>query len=180
MCLPMSGNARLWVPGLQRKPRSYLSVRTGYLPLKSRGWVRLRSADPRAAPRIFLNMFSVPADIEGMIASIRLTRQIYAQEPLARLIAREHQPGEGVETDADLEAFIRANASHRAHPAGSCRMGTDEDAVVDPQLRVRGLDGLRIADASIMPALPRGNPNLACIMIGEKAADLVRGRAARL
>jgi choline dehydrogenase len=176
MCLPMSGNARLWVPGLQRKPRSYLSVRTGYLPLGSRGWVRLRSADPRAAPRTFLNMFSVPADMAGMIASIRLTRAIYSQEPLAKLIAREHLPGDGVKSDAELEAFIRANATHRAHPAGSCRMGTDEAAVVDPQLRVRGIDALRIADASIMPALPRGNPNLACIMIGEKAADLIRDR----
>jgi choline dehydrogenase len=81
-----------------------------------------------------------------------------------------------VKSDAELEAFIRANATHRAHPAGSCRMGTDEAAVVDPQLRVRGIDALRIADASIMPALPRGNPNLACIMIGEKAADLIRDR----
>lgn len=177
MCLPMSGNAGLWVPGLQRKPESFLSVRTGYLPLKSRGWVKLRSADPRDPPRIFLNMFSAAGDMEGMVRSIRLTRDIYAQEPLARLIDRETEPGDALQSDAELEAFIRANATHRAHPACSCRMGTDEMAVVDPQLRVHGIEGLRVADASIMPALPRGNPNLSCLMIGEKVADMIKRAA---
>jgi choline dehydrogenase len=176
MCLPLSGDARVWVPGLQRKPVSRLSVRTGYLPLKSRGWVRLRSADPRDPPRIFLNMFSAPGDIEGMVRSIHLTRSIYAQSPLRELIARENRPGGEVRSDAELAEFVRAHATHRAHPACSCRMGTDDGAVVDAALRVRGIDGLRIADASVMPALPRGNPNLACMMIGEKAADLIRGR----
>ena len=178
MCLPLSGDARLWMPGVHRKPDSFLSVRTGYLPLKSRGWVKLRSADPRAAPRIFLNMFSAPGDMAGMVRSIHLTREIYRQPPLARLIAREHLPGPQVRTDADVAAFVRANATHRAHPACSCRMGSDEDAVVDAQLRVHGIEGLRVVDASVMPSLPRGNPNLACMMIGEKAADLIRGRRA--
>jgi choline dehydrogenase len=176
MCLPLSGDARLWLPGLQRKQVSRLSVRTGYLPLKSRGWVRLRSADPRDPPRIFLNMFSEAGDMEGMIRSIHLSREIYAQSPLAELIAREHLPGEAVRSEAELTAYIRRHATHRAHPACSCRMGSDEGAVVDAELRVRGLDGLRVVDASVMPALPRGNPNLACMMIGEKAADLVLGR----
>jgi choline dehydrogenase len=173
MCLPLSGDANLWVPGLG-KPVSRLSVRTGYLPLKSRGWVKLRDNDPRSAPRIFLNMFSAPGDMEGMVESIHLTRQIYNQPPLARLIARENLPGDRCRTDAELADFVRRTATHRAHPGCSCRMGTDAGAVVDAQLRVRGIDGLRIADASIMPALPRGNPNLACIMIGEKCADMVR------
>jgi choline dehydrogenase len=175
MCLPLSGDARVWVPGLQRKPVSRLSVRTGYLPLKSRGWVKLRSADPRAPPRIFLNMFAQPGDIDGMIRSMRWTRDFYAQAPLSELIARENLPGAGVRSDAELADHIRRHATHRAHPAGSCRMGNDAGAVVDATLRVRGIDGLRIADASIMPALPRGNPNLACMMIGEKAADLING-----
>ncbi|MCB2065802.1 MAG: GMC family oxidoreductase N-terminal domain-containing protein [Erythrobacter sp.] len=174
MFLPMSGDARLWVPGLQRRSPPRLSVRTGYLPLKSRGWVKLASSDPRAAPRIFLNMFSAPGDMDGMVRSIRITRDIYAREPLARLIAHEHLPGADLQSDAQLEAFVRANATHRAHPAGSCRIGVDDQAVVDPQLRLRGLDGLRVVDASVMPALPRGNPNLACLMIGEKAADMIR------
>ncbi len=177
MCLPLSGDARLWLLGVQRRPPAMLSVRTGYLPLKSRGWVRLRSADPRDAPRIFLNLFAEPGDLDGMVRSLRLTRQIYAQPPLRALIARETRPGEALLSDAELAEHVRRHATHRAHPAGTCRMGVDEGAVVDAALRVRGLDGLRVADASIMPALPRGNPNLACMMIGEKAADLIRGRA---
>lgn len=176
MCLPMSGDARLWFPGMG-KPISRLSVRTGYLPLKSRGWVKLASSDPRAAPRIFLNMFSAPDDMVGMVESIRLTRRIYEQKPLADLIARENLPGAGHDSDEALTAFVRRTATHRAHPGCSCRMGTDAGAVVDAQLRVHGIEGLRVADASIMPSLPRGNPNLSCMMIGEKCADLLRGRS---
>ena len=176
MCLPLSGNARVWLPELQRRSPARLSVRTGYLPLKSRGWVKLRSADPRDAPRIFLNLFAEPGDLEGMVRSLHLSRHIYAQNPLAERIAGENLPGENVKTDAELAEHIRRHATHRAHPACSCQMGTGEDAVVDAELRVRGIDGLRVADASVMPALPRGNPNLACMMIGEKAADLILGR----
>lgn len=176
MCLPLSGDARLWIPGLQRKPASKLSVRTGYLPLKSRGWVKLRSADPRDPPRIFLNMFAALGDLDGMVRSLRLSRAIYAQSPLRELIARENLPGDESQSDAELAEHVRRHATHRAHPAGSCRMGTDEGAVVDAALRVRGIDGLRVADASVMPALPRGNPNLPIMMVGEKAADLVLGR----
>jgi len=176
MCLPLSGDARLWVPGLQRKPVSKLSVRTGYLPLRSRGWVKLRSADPRDAPRIFLNMFAAEGDLDGMVRSLRLSREIYAQSPLRELIARENLPGDALQSDAELAEHVRRHATHRAHPACSCRMGTDEGAVVDAQLRVRGIDGLRVVDASVMPALPRGNPNLPIMMIAEKAVDLILGR----
>lgn len=173
MCLPLSGDANLWLPGFG-KPVSRLSVRTGYLPLKSRGWVKLRDSDPRSAPRIFLNMFAESGDMDGMVESVHLTRQIYNKPPLAKLIARENLPGEQIRTDADIARFIRENATHRAHPGCSCRMGNDGEAVVDAQLRVHGIAGLRIADASVMPSLPRGNPNLACMMIGEKCADMIR------
>lgn len=173
MCLPLSGDARLWLPGLG-KPVSRLSVRTGYLPLKSRGWVKLRDANPASAPRIFLNMFSAPGDMEGMVQSVHLTRHIYNQAPLARLIARENLPGADIRSDADIIRFIRQTATHRAHPGCSARMGTDGLAVVDARLRVHGIAGLRIADASVMPALPRGNPNLSCMMIGEKCADMIK------
>lgn len=176
MCLPISGQAKLWWPGLQRKPVSKLSVRTGYLQPKSRGWVKLRSADPRDAPRIFNNMFAEPGDLDAMVRALRLSRSIYAQSPLRDLIRRENLPGASLQGDAELAAYVRANATHRSHPVGTCRMGADGEAVVDAQLCVRGLDGLRIADASIMPSIPGGNTNLPTIMIGEKAADLVRGR----
>jgi choline dehydrogenase len=174
MCLPISGQAKVWFPGLQRKPVSKLSVRTGFLHPASRGWVRLRSADPRDAPRIFNNMFAEPGDLDGMVRALRLCRSLYAQSPLKDLIRRECLPGTDVESDADLAAYIRANATHRSHPVGTCRMGADGDAVVDAELRVRGLDSLRVADASIMPSIPGGNTNLPVMMIGEKAADLVR------
>lgn len=176
MALPLSGDARVWIPGLQRKPVSRLSVRTGYLDQKSRGWVRLRSADPRDAPRIFLNLFAEPGDLDGMVRALRLSRGIYAQSPLRELIVRENLPGAEVRSDADVAEYIRRNATHRAHPACSCRMGTDAGAVVDASLRVHGIEGLRVADASVMPTLPRGNPNLPIMMIGEKAADLILGR----
>jgi choline dehydrogenase len=111
-----------------------------------------------------------------MVRSLRLSRAIYAQSPLRELIARENLPGEAVRTDAQLTTHIRRHATHRAHPACSCRMGTDAGAVVDAELRVRGIESLRVVDASVMPALPRGNPNLPIMMIAEKAADMVLGR----
>lgn len=167
MCLPLSGTE-----GLHLAPRpARLSVRTGFLQPRSRGHVRLASGDPRAHPRILINMFADEADLEAMVRAIALSRSIYRQEPLASMIRRELLPG----TDAgDLRAYLRANAGHRAHPVGTCRMGTGADAVVGPDLRVHGIEGLRVADASIMPTIPSGNTNLPCIMIGEKAADLIR------
>src|SRR5690606_9281929 len=151
MCLPLSGDARLWLPGVQRRPVARLSVRTGYLAQKSRGWVRLRTADPRDSPRIFLNLFAEPGDLDGMVRALQLSRRIYAQSPLREMIARENLPGAEVRSEAEMADYIRRHATHRAHPACSCRMGTDERAVVDASLRVRGLDGLRVADASVMP-----------------------------
>jgi choline dehydrogenase len=94
------------------------------------------------------------------------------------MISRENLPGSGTGNDADLKDYIRRNAGHRSHPVGTCRMGrgTDVDAVVDPQLRVRGIEGLRVADASVMPEVPSGNTNLPAMMVGERAADLILGR----
>ncbi len=172
MALPLSGDARVWLPGLQRRPSAKLSVRCGYLHPRSRGWVRLRSDDPRAPPRIFANVFAEPGDLQGMVRALELSREIYAQSPLRELIRRETLPGSAT----NLAEHFRRHATLRAHPVGTCRMGIDEDAVVDPALRVRGIEGLRIADASVMPELPSGNTNLPCMMIGEKAADLIRGR----
>ena len=136
----------------------------------------LRSADPRDAPESRFNMFAAQEDMDVTIRGIRMCREIYRRSPIADLIEGETFPGPGGESDADLDRMIRENVTHRSHPAGTCRMGTDKDAVVDPQLRVRGIDGLRVADASVMPELISGNTNLPTIMIGEKAADLIRGR----
>ena len=177
--LPISNSADLWVPGLHRRPPSAVSVRNGYLQPKSRGWVKLRSANPADAPRILMNMFEDPGDLETMVRAVRLSRSVYTQSPLRELLRRETLPGPGIVTDADLREHIRRNAGHRSHPVGTCRIGAGADAVVDAQLRVHGIEGLRVADASVMPDVPGGNTNLPSIMVGERAADLILGRTLR-
>jgi choline dehydrogenase len=174
MSLPISNNAELWVPGLHKKPEPRLSVRTGYLQPKSRGWVKLRSTNPFDAPRILINMFDDPRDLDAMVRAVRLSRRVYAQQPLSDLIRCELLPGPQVQSDAELKEYLRRNAGHRSHPVGTCKMGNGPDAVVDAQLRVHGISGLRVADASIMPDVPSGNTNLPSIMVGERAADLIR------
>jgi choline dehydrogenase len=176
MTLPISNNAELWGPGLGRRPPFRLAVRTGYLQPKSRGWVKLRSANPADPPRIQLNMFDDPRDLDAMVRAIKLSRGIYSQAPLRDLIRGEVLPGPGTDDEQALKEHIRRNAGHRSHPVGTCRMGHDALAVVDDHLRVRGISGLRIADASVMPEVPSGNTNLPAIMVGERAADLVLGR----
>ena len=175
--MTVSNRGNLWFPSLTKKPQWCLSARVGG-PLNplSRGWVKLRSDDPQAPPRIQFNMFQERADLDTMIRALKMSREIYAQKPLADYITGELEPGPGVQTEAELEAHIRANAHHRSHPCGTCKMGIDDQAVVDPQLRVHGLEGLRVADASIMPEVIAGNTNTPCMMIGEKAADLVQGK----
>lgn len=175
MCLPLSGEARMWFPGAQAPSPTRVSVRAGYIAQRSRGWVRLASPDPRAPPRIQLNLLTEEGDLAGMVRALALSRAIHAQGPMRDLIAREHRPGPELQSEADLGDYVRRHATHRAHPAGTCRMSGGDDGVVDGALRVKGIAGLRVADASIMPFLPRGNPNLAIMMIGEKAADLIRG-----
>jgi choline dehydrogenase len=130
-------------------------------------------------PRIQFNMLTERADLDVMIKAVKLSRELYAQPPLREIVSREMLPGPNVQSDAELEAYIRKNVEHRHHPLGTCRMGTAQDAgaVVDARLRVHGIEGLRVADASVMPDDPSGNTNVPTIMIGEKAADLIRGRS---
>lgn len=140
---------------------------------KSRGEVRIVDSAAHAAPRICANFLTDPEDCAATVAGIRLLRDIAAQAPLSTLIKREVTPGPAVGSDDELLAFCRAEGSTIYHPAGTCRMGTDDLAVVDDRLRVRGLDRLRVVDASVMPALVSGNTNATVIMIAEKAADMV-------
>jgi choline dehydrogenase-like flavoprotein len=142
---------------------------------KSRGWVRLRSADPTAKPRILTNSLAEADDVASLVAGMELAREVMAQQPLAAKVRRELLPGDDV---TDLEAALRERVELIYHPAGTCRMGAADDdlAVVDPELRVRGLEGLRVCDASVMPFIPGGNTNAPTIMVAERAADLIRGR----
>ncbi|CUH86593.1 Alcohol dehydrogenase [acceptor] [Phaeobacter sp. CECT 5382] len=143
---------------------------------KSRGSVGLTSADPTAAPRIDPQFLSDPKDLAALIAGVRKTRQIMQTAPLAGYIHKELFIEEEPD-DAALEQHIRARADTIYHPVGTCKMGQDDMAVVDPELKVRGLAGLRVVDASVMPRLIGGNTNAPTIMIAEKAADLIRGSA---
>ena len=146
---------------------------------KSRGSVRLASADPAAKPSIRFNYMSHPDDWAEMRACVRLTRELFAQAAFDRFRGEELQPGAGVVTDEQIDAFIAAHVESAYHPSGTCRMGRADDpmAVVDPQTRVIGLDGLHVIDSSVMPSLTTGNLNAPTIMIGEKGADHVLGRA---
>jgi choline dehydrogenase len=146
---------------------------------KSRGYVRLASAHPSDPPRILFNYMAHQEDWVQMRACVRLTREIFAQSAFDRYRAREIQPGAAVQSDAEIDAFIRERVQTAYHPSCSCKMGRSEDplAVVDAQARVMGLAALRVVDASIMPSVTTGNLNAPTIMLAEKASDHIRGRA---
>ncbi len=145
---------------------------------KSRGSVTLRSADPHDAPKIFFNYMSHPDDWEEMRACVRLTREIFQQPAFAPWRGREIQPGADCVTDEQIDAFIAEHVESALHPSCTCKMGAIDDpmAVVDPELRVIGVTGLRIVDSSVMPSITTGNLNAPTIMIGEKAADHILGK----
>ncbi|HET8980348.1 MAG TPA: GMC oxidoreductase, partial [Solirubrobacteraceae bacterium] len=143
----------------------------------SRGSIRLRSADPMWAPAIDAGYLTEERDVEALVCGVEKAREIAAVGPLASVLAEEWSPGGTVQRREDLRGAVRDTLESLYHPVGSCRMGIGEDAVVDPQLRVRGVDGLRVVDASVMPTLIRGNTNAPTIMIAERAADLIRGVA---
>ncbi|HZB21377.1 MAG TPA: choline dehydrogenase [Blastococcus sp.] len=142
----------------------------------SRGSVRLRSADPSWAPVIDAGYLTDERDLEALVTGVEKARDIAAVGPLASVLAREWSPGNAVQGRDALRASVRDTLESLYHPVSSCRMGTDDQAVVDPQLRVRGIEGLRVADASVMPTLVRGNTNAPTMMIAERAADLILGR----
>jgi choline dehydrogenase-like flavoprotein len=147
---------------------------------RSRGTIRLRSADPRARAAIDPGYLSDPDghDLAMLVEGVRLSRGILAQAPFDPYRGDEIFPGTDVRDDTAIEAFIRRKAETIYHPVGSCRMGRDDGAVVDPELRVRGIEGLRVVDASVMPELPSGNTNAPTIMLAELASDLILGRTA--
>jgi choline dehydrogenase len=174
--MPIHQHAELWFPLLTKPPVFAFTARVGILHAQSRGWVRLRSSNPLDYPRIRFNMFAEQADMDAMVGAVKISRDIFSRSPMRELIAEELLPGERLQTDAEVAQAIRQQAEHRHHAVGTCRMGTVEDAVVDAQLRVIGIENLRVADASVMPDDPSGNTNVPTLMIGEKAADLLRAR----
>ncbi|MBT6508970.1 MAG: choline dehydrogenase [Rhodospirillaceae bacterium] len=145
----------------------------------SRGALTLKSADPYEHPRILVNFLGTPEDMQAMVSGVRLIREVHGQAALEPFSGEELLPGRAIESDADIEGWLRDNTGTGYHPVSTCRMGPDSDptAVVGPDLRVHGMEGLRVVDASIMPDLMSGNTNAPTIMIGEKAADLIAGKA---
>ncbi|MGV8985559.1 MAG: GMC family oxidoreductase [Cypionkella sp.] len=160
--------------GVAAMPQGGVTLNSAYLRPRSRGTVRLASADPMAAPLIDPNYWADPYDREMSIRGLKLAREIMAQDALKPYVLAERLPGPEVRTEADYFNYACAHAKTDHHPAGTCRMGSDPSAVVDPQLRFNGIEGLRIVDASIMPTVVSSNTNAATIMIAEKAAEMIR------
>ncbi|MBB4121167.1 GMC family oxidoreductase [Martelella radicis] len=159
--------------GVDKMKNPGVTLNSAYLRPRSRGSVRLKSANPSDAPLIDPNYWADPHDREMSIRGLKLAQEIMHQKALAPFIKREMIPGPKVKTDQDYFNYACRHAKTDHHPAGTCRMGNDDRAVVDPELKFNGLDGLRVVDASIMPTLISSNTNAAAIMIGEKAADMI-------
>lgn len=168
----------LWLPGIRAPYADGYAIRPTLLHPKSRGAVRLRSADPNAHVAISYRFFSEPDDLPALREGFRRARIVGEQKALDPYRRSEVNPGEKARTDEEIDAFVRRTALTAHHPAGTCKMGTDETAVCGPDLRVRGVEGLRVCDASVMPDLVSAHINACVLMIGEKGADLIRGREA--
>jgi choline dehydrogenase len=177
MCNPVRMDAKIWFPGITRRQEDRITAGVVVLHQKSRGRVSLASASATDAPRILLNLFEHPDDLETAKRGIEAVRHIYGTQPQADLVARETSPGIALKTDGQLDDYIRATASVTQHPVGTCAMGIGPDSVVNPQLRVYGTAGLRVVDASVMPTIVGANTNAAVIMIAEKASDMILGNA---
>jgi 4-pyridoxate dehydrogenase len=171
-----AADAGPWFPGVKKPWRDAFVCRPILLRPASRGRITLRSADPRDRVVIDQNFLAVDSDLKTLREGLKLLREVAAQKALDPFRGREIRPGPQCRSDAELETYIRSAPATAHHPCGTCRMGSDDDAVVNGELRLRGIDALRIADASIMPDLVGGNINAAVIMIAEKAADLIAGR----
>ncbi|MEE2760231.1 MAG: GMC family oxidoreductase N-terminal domain-containing protein [Pseudomonadota bacterium] len=175
---PYSRFARQWLPVVYPHEPDVVSITACHLRPESRGEVRLKSTDPMAPVGFVNNFLSTEVDREALRQAFKISRQWVGQPVFDGIRAEETLPGKQVETDTDIDAFIRETAMTVFHPVGTCRMGTDPASVVDPELRVRGTEGLRVVDASVMPDLVGGNINACVMMIAEKASDIIRGKPA--
>ena len=173
MVSPVRVDANIWFPGIREPKKDCFYNSICLLRPESRGRISLRDADPHSKPRIELNLLQHPNDWAKLKKGLALSRRIYADGPVSRYIERETLPGADVQSDAQLDAMKAELTGVVHHPVGSCAMGRGADAVVNPRLQVHNLQGLRVADASIMPLLVGANTNAAAVMIGEKAADLI-------
>ena len=176
MVNPIRFDAQMWFPGWRKAQDHVFWAGVVQLHPESRGWVELKSADPREVAAVTLNILSEEADREQMRRAIRTARRIYNTKPMADLIADERMPGAAAQSDDEIDAFVRETCYVGMHPTSTCAMGASQSSVVDNECRVIGVEGLRVVDASVMPTVPGGNTNIPVIMVAEKAADLIRGK----
>ena len=170
------GAAYYFDHGFRTFPGSAFTIAPSFVGPRSEGSVRLRSADPHDKPLIHLNWLADPAEMAAMVAACRYARELAGSGALGDIVERNLDPGPGVASDEQLEAWIRAECQHTYHAACTCRMGAEDDGVLDAELRVRGVDALRVVDASSLPTITSGNTNAPTIMVAERAADLILGR----
>ena len=178
LIVPVSMAARPWFPGWRKGVGHILSAANVLLRPESRGEVTLRSADPRDKPKIQFNLLKAQADRESFRRMFRFARAFFETEPARSLVERPITPPPDIQTDEQIDAFVRKFVGTAMHPTSTCSMGTGPDAVLDQACRVRGLEGLRVVDASVMPTIVGGNTNAPVIMIAEKAADMILDRPA--
>lgn len=162
--------------GLVEPSGRAVTVLTALVSVASRGRLRLRSADPRWAPSIDPGYLTASADLDALAEGVRIARTIADTAPLRKLVGAEREPGSALRSAEELRGYVRRSLQTLYHPVATCAMGGNENAVCDPQLRVRGIEGLRVVDASVMPAAPRGNTHAPTVALAEKAADLIAGR----
>jgi len=164
----------LYDHGLHEPVRRALTIGPTLVRVESTGYLKLRSADPTWHPEIEPGYYDDSADLDAMLAGFRMLYEVVSQGPIAKFIAAPWDPESLDPTTDDIMAAIARKGQTIYHPVGTCSMGTVEGSVVDPELKVHGVEGLRVADASIMPRVPRGNTNAPTIMVGEKCADLIK------
>lgn len=169
-------NAEPWFPGWKAPYQDGYGIRPALMHPLSRGEVTLRSTDPRASVRIQHNFLAEPEDIATLRKGVRLAREVAYQKPLEPYRGRELTPGSAANTDAEVDAWIRSAVVTVNHPLGTCRMGRGPDAVLDPDLKVRSIDCLRVVDAAALPDMPSAHINAIVMMLAERASDLIRGR----
>jgi choline dehydrogenase-like flavoprotein len=172
----LPGAAGMWFPGIKKAYLDGYGIRPCLLHPESRGEVLLRSADPTAAPRIVYNFFSSPNDLPKLREGFKIARDVAHQKAMDPYRGEETATTAKARTDAEIEAYLKRAAITAHHPAGTCKMGTDAQSVLDPQLRVRGVEGLRVVDASAMPDMVGAHINACVIMMADKASDMIRGR----
>jgi choline dehydrogenase len=171
------GPVYFWEHGFRKTGAPALSAGLAYIGPSSRGSVRLRSADPGDHPRILNNVLGQDSEMDAMLRALDFVRDLASRAPFAQQLREELNPSPQLRTRTELTQWIRATCEHEYHPTCTCRIGTAQDGVVDPELRVHGVAGLRVIDASVMPRVTSGNTNAPTLMIAERGAELIRNGA---